>query len=63
MKTLSSENTAFKQAQAGAQDADRQAREVHNLRNEVQMLREEKQRMLDGEASARQKVGMRNTQI
>ena len=37
-------------------DLDRQLREARDLKNEIEMLRAEKQKLLDGEASSKQKV-------
>ncbi|XP_063674586.1 interaptin-like isoform X19 [Bolinopsis microptera] len=54
---LEAEIEKLKQAPAKpVPDLDKQLREARDLKNEIEMLRAEKQKLLDGEASSKQKI-------
>lgn len=56
---LEEENEKLRQAALSrpTPDLDKQLKEARNLKNEIEMLRAEKQKLLDGEAASKQKVG------
>ena len=57
---LKTENDQLKQTSSRpTADLDRQLREARDLKNEIEMLRAEKQKLLDGEAASKQKVKFR----
>ena len=54
---LKTENEKLKQSSSGPHpDLEKQLREARDLKNEIEMLRAEKQKLLDGEAASKQKV-------
>ena len=54
---LKTENEQLKQSPSRPNpDLDKQLREARDLKNEIEMLRAEKQKLLDGEAASKQKV-------
>ena len=54
---LTTENEQLKQSPSRPNpDLDKQLREARDLKNEIEMLRAEKQKLLDGEAASKQKV-------
>ena len=54
---LKTENEKLKQTSSAPQpDLEKRLREARDLKNEIEMLRAEKQKLLDGEAASKQKV-------
>ncbi|KAL5262062.1 hypothetical protein ACHWQZ_G007682 [Mnemiopsis leidyi] len=54
---LKTENEKLRQTSSAPQpDLEKQLREARDLKNEIEMLRAEKQKLLDGEAASKQKI-------